>query len=182
EKRFSIDSYGGNPGGAPQLGSSTLVDTLVNSRILSAARYELDDGADILLCNTVGGDSGHGIVYWYNVRLDIRGPIVEHWGFIDGGPGVWSYQPAIGMNTADEVCIVFTRSSASTYPTMYYAVYQPSSQSFSTPMPLKVSGGPVTGATYSNGDFRWGDFAVVCADPSDNSFWVADEFAINGES
>jgi hypothetical protein len=94
---------------------------------------------------------------------------------INGGPGEWTFQPAIHANNVGDVCIVFTQSSSTRF---HYHVYRASAcSSFETPSVLKISPNAYIGVTRSTNNARWGDWAIVSADPTDGSFWVSHEWA-----
>ncbi len=166
----TIPSNGGIPSAnAPQAGTSITVDTLAPRTQGNAFYY---NGA-LWFCHTAGGGAGKSIVYYYKVNANnypSGTPTLAESGGLDGGSGVWTYQPAIGGNANGDVCIVFTQSSSSSYPTIMYTSRSAAAASFDVPSVLKASPG------YSNSD-RWGDYATVSADPADSSFWISHEWA-----
>jgi hypothetical protein len=165
---------GGAIDGAPQLGTSALVH-------LPAFPAQTQGNAfwyngTIWFCQAAGGSTGRSIVYYYAVNTNgypSGTPTLQRSGGFDGGSGVWNYVPSIGGNSKGDICMVFTQSSSSIYPTMKFAVLPVGASSWETPQTLKIS------ETYYSGS-RWGDYASVSADPSDNTFWITSEVATSG--
>jgi len=168
---ITVPNNGGAVGTAPQLGGSGLA-TLAsyaqgNAFWASGAAW---------FCLTAGASAGRSIVYYYKIASNSfpsGTPTLAESGFIDGGPDIWNYQPAIGGNARGDVCIGFTQSSASMYPTMMVAARQATADAF--PTPILVHSSP----TAYNGS-RWGDNATVSADPIDTTFWVGSEVVNSG--
>lgn len=168
---ITVPNHGGSTGviGAPQSGTGTVVATLT-PRTQGNAFWH--DGS-LWFCHTAGGGSGQSSVYYYKVATNnfpVGTPSLTESGFMNGGAGVWTYQGSIGGNANGDVALVYTQSSSSTFPTIMFTTRLNAASSFDAPQVLKASPG------YSNSD-RWGDYASVTADPSDNSFWVTHEWA-----
>ena len=93
-----MSSHGGFIGtGAPQLGTATTIPTLSPRTQGNAIWY---NGA-LWFCHTAGGSSGRAKVYYYKVNTNDfadANPTLAEMGAIDGGAGVWTYQPSIGAN------------------------------------------------------------------------------------
>jgi hypothetical protein len=176
---LTVPDHGGSSGvtGAPQLGTATTVPTLTPRTQGNAFWY---NGA-MWFCHTAGGGSGKSSAYYYKVNTNnflaspTADPTLAESGFIDGGAGVWTYQPSIGANANGDVGLVYTQSSSTQYPTIMYTTRASAGTSFDTPATLKASPG------FSNSD-RWGDYASVVPDPTDNTFWVTHEWARSSAS
>lgn len=166
---LSVPNNGGFIDGAPQSGTSTTVPTLSPRAQGNAFWY---NGA-MWFCHTAGGSSGRSIVYYYKVNLNgYPGgtPTLIESGGIDGGAGVWNYQPSIGANYLGDVGLVFSQSSSSIFPTIMYTTRLAGAGSFDAPSVIKAS------PAYSNSD-RWGDYASVTSDPVDESLWMIHEWS-----
>ena len=177
----TVPNNGGAPcPDAPQSGTANRLDTLAPETQGNAFWY---NGA-VWFCHTAGGSAGRAIVYYYKVNLNhypSGTPTLAESGGIDGGSGVWNFQPAIGGNAQGDVCLVFSQSSSSTFPTIMYTSRAAGAGSFETPTVLKAStnqyNGSLDGTNCSMVQLRWGDYATVAADPVDGSFWVCHEWA-----
>jgi uncharacterized repeat protein (TIGR01451 family) len=167
----TVPNNGGFPPffGAPQPGTSLTIDTLIGQTQGNAFWFN----GSLWFCHTAGGTTGKSIAYYYKVNLNgfpIGTPTLGEEGYFDGGQGEWTYQPSIGGNMAGDVCVVYSQSSSSRYPTIMATTRKASALNFDAPVVIKSSPGFYFG-------FRWGDFATVSLDPADDSFWIAHEWA-----
>jgi hypothetical protein len=168
----TIPNNGGYPpngDNAPQPGTSNTIDTLDGRTQGNAFWFN----GSIWFCHTAGGTSGRSMVYYYRVDVSnfpAGSATLGESGKIDGGTGMWTYQPSIGGNARGDVCLVYCGSSTVTNPTIYFAARPSTSTSFDTRGIVRAS------PSYYNGS-RWGDFASVSVDPNDQSFWLTHEWA-----
>jgi hypothetical protein len=163
----------GSISAAPQAGTSLTLDTVPGRAQGSAFWY---NGA-IWFCGTAGGSSGKAKVYYYKINANgfpSGAPTLAESGSIDGGPGVWTFLPAIAGNAQGDVCLVYAQSSAETVPMIMYTARATSAGNFASPSLLKISSSFYNGLVSPG---RWGDYATVSADPTDGSFWVSHEWA-----
>ncbi|MBI5709673.1 MAG: hypothetical protein HZC42_05105 [Candidatus Eisenbacteria bacterium] len=169
---------GGQAEGAPQCAPGTVLISTFSPRAQGNAFWH---AGSLWFCHTAGGSAlGRGVVYYYRVATNGfpgGSPGLEESGAIDGGPGVWTYQPAVGANADGDVGLVYTQSSATICPTIMVAARKAAWSAFAPPQVLKEG-------TYYNATrdlwgniARWGDYATVSGDPVDNSLWVSHEFA-----
>jgi hypothetical protein len=134
-------------------------------------------------CVTAGGPP-RSMVFHYDVATHQWGvpggslPTLADAGFLDGGDGVWSYAPSIGCNTAGDVCIVFTQSSATLYPRIVMTARKSGSTAFAPPIVVRESPTYSHVASTPTARGRWGDYSVVAVDPRDESFWVSHQIAL----
>lgn len=166
---ITVPNHGGFITNAPQLGTAIPVATLSPRTQGNAFWYN----GQLWFCHTAGGGSGRSKIYYYKVNTNnfpVNPPTLGESGYIDGGEGVWTYQPSIGGNQKGDVCIVYTQSANTKYPEIMFTTRLASGSSFDVPKILKSSDG------FSNSD-RWGDYASVTPDPSDSSFWITHEWA-----
>jgi hypothetical protein len=161
---ITVPNNGGYIGSAPQCGTSTTVATLSPRTQGNACWY---NGA-IWFTHTAGGSSGKAIVYYYKVNTS--GMTLAESGGINGGTGVSTYQPSVGVSSNGSVAIVYTQSSSTQCPTMVYVSRTAAATAFDAPVAVKAS------PSFSNSD-RWGDYASVTGDPVDNSLWLTHEWA-----
>ena len=161
---FASGNGGRAPDSAPQPGG-TFVDTVSDK----TQGYAFWRNNEVWFCSTSGGSSGKAKVYYYRVNTSSLS-LTEATG-IDGGLGVWTYQPAIHGNAQGDTCLVYCQSSVTENPTIMYTRRAFGSSSFDPPSVLKQSVSP-NNAT----DSRWGDYASVSVSPSDGSFWITNEW------
>ena len=99
-------------------------------------------------------------------------PTLVETAYLAGGDS-W-YQPAIGGNARGDEGIVFTRSSATETPTIAFLWRRNGDATFRGPVTIKSSATCYTAQGESI--VRWGDYASVSADPTDQSFWLCHEW------
>jgi hypothetical protein len=120
-------------------------------------------------------------VVWQQIATNaypLSDPTVSQAGFIDAtAADGWTYMPALGVNAAGDAAIVYTQSSASECPNMYYTTRTAgdAAGSFRDPAMQRASDGFYDSFLSDDPD-RWGDYAAVAIDPSDDCFWLASEF------
>jgi hypothetical protein len=88
-----------------------------------------------------------------------------------GADGIHYFYPAIATDYQNKIYVVFSRSSSSEYPSIFFAAdYEADNSSY----PLRLSSGYYGG---SSGNFRWGDYGGISIDPSDRSAWLFHEWS-----
>lgn len=169
---------------APQCTSTERLHTN-DTRILNAV-YQ---GGHLYWTSSLDPDNdGATEVVWQDLQTAGGAfvPTVTGGGFLDGGAGVWTYQPAINVNAGGDLALTYSSSSAGACASMNYNVRNPSDPpgtfgSVQTPI---TSAGfyehylPHTVWGFSNA-IRWGDYAAVVRDPDASAatcFWAAHEY------
>jgi|GEM_PF-1799185 len=169
---------------APQCSSTQRLATN-DTRIINAV-YR----AGHLYCTLTADPDNDGAteVVWQDLRTaggTTFAPTITGGGIIDGGPGGWTYQPAINVNAGNDLALVYSRSSATTCASMNFNVRNPGDApgtfgSVQTPI---TSAGFYDSPTstvwgFPNAD-RWGDYSAVVPDPDSGAatcFWAAHEY------
>jgi len=178
-----VPPNGDIPGpGAPQAGTTNLLETLGEE--LKAQGNAIWHNGGIWFCYT-GSPlfQGKSLVYYYQLNTGgfpigiptIGVPNFSDPGIIDGGSGVWTFQPALGVNSCGDVCMVYCESSTAEFPRIMCAVRPRGAGAFSPAFVVKQSPSFYRSSFGSTGP--WGDYASVSVDPTDGSFWVSHEWA-----
>ncbi len=187
--------FTGNGGGASMVGQTVNVPTIrnfsfaENDRAPSLNGPRLDTITDrvmstmirsnrIYTTQTVRSDSAaKSAVVWYEIDANpfVGGgaPTLTQTGKIELPGTEWAYQPSIGVNSAFDVAIVFTRSSPD-----IFADVMVSSRADSDPAGTVAAPKVVFSSTRNNliNTFRWGDYSDVEIDPVDDlNFWSTNE-------
>jgi hypothetical protein len=162
-------------------GSSITFNT--DSRILNADEV---NGLIVADQNVSDAAKDEDNARWYEIDVSSGTPTLVQQGDISGGPGVYDMYPAIaispggsGANSppADAIGISYTQSGTSSgqFMSVYVAARLPTDPlgTMETP-PVAVSAGV---GTANNRDGREGDMSGINVDPTDGSFWTADEYA-----
>jgi cysteine-rich repeat protein len=154
------------------------LDTL-SSRVMNAL-YR--DGKIWLCLTSDPDDDGETEVVWQVINTNggpPTAPTVADSGFIDGtGTNPWTYMPSINVNEAGDAAIGYTQSSATECPGVWYVSRLSTDPPGTFGAPVQARAGPGFYDSFStpNPD-RWGDYSATVVDPTDDCFWVANEFA-----
>ena len=177
---ITVADVGGGPTGqAPQSGSAMTLDTLTGKMQGNATLAQ----GDIWCCMTRGQAAGPAVAAYWRIRLNgwpqFGLPALQEQGTV-GASTEWNFLPSISANLAGDVAIVWTRSSASIFPTITCAWRTATAGSFSAPQTIptiitRPAPLPPIGATF-NSDGRWGDYFSVWPDPTDGSLWAVSEW------
>ncbi len=160
------------PPNAPQLGSSTLIDT--NGFFLVDAFYQ--NGHVWVAANSgcvPAGDSKTRSCLRL-VQLNVAGAPSVLQDLTFGEKGEYYYYPAIREDGSGNLIAVFNRSSASEYVGVY-ASGQPLGAPNTFQVPTLVKAGETS---YTISPPRWGDYSGASLDPlAANTVWLSGEYA-----
>lgn len=156
-----IDAYLSNLPNAPQKGSKTVVQTL-DSSILNV----VFSNGSLWFGNTVSPvGSNKTEAAWYQVYTGNwtggatgQRPITVNEGRIDGGAGIYTFFPSIGVDALGNMVIGYMESSADSYVSAYYCARTSVGD---MGQPTLLAAGKTT--YYWN---RWGDYTGTVADPT----------------
>ncbi|MEW6071966.1 MAG: PKD domain-containing protein [Planctomycetota bacterium] len=165
---LAVTSFG-DPIDAPQLGTSSRLDT-IDVRIKNGV---VRNGK--LYCAHGIGTGGVTKVRWYEINLNnwptSGTPTLSRWGNLELGAGIYSWFPDIHPDSSGNVTIGYNRSAAAERAStegIYEigGVMQP-------PVRLVTSSAAYTGS-------RWGDYSGVEQDPaSPTTFWGHAEYSVS---
>ena len=153
------------PPDAPQLGTTTLLDTL-DGRFVNASTQV---GNEVWNTHTVnnGGIAG---VRWY--RIDHVTNAVVQQGIIPGGSN-YLFNASIAVNDALNAFMTYSMSSAALRPQVRYTGKLSAAVSIPFGTSLVSSPNVFTGVTVA----RWGDYSAVSIDPSDTTkAWIVNQY------
>lgn len=157
----------------PQLGTTQRLDAL-SDRLMYRIQYR-DFGTyqAMVTAQTVDADgSDHAGVHWRELRNTGSGWFVYQEGtYAPDGNHRW--MPSAAMDNSGNICVGYTVSSSSMYPSAAYACRDAGD-------PLGQLGNEVVykpGTGYQSGGNRWGDYSTMSVDPVDQcTFWTAQEY------
>jgi hypothetical protein len=165
----NVPSY--SPVVPPKQPNGSTITTIIDSGMLSVFTRN-----NMLVAAQNVGTGGVTQARWYRFDLSGATPTLADWGQINQGPGVFTYFPSIDMAPDGSMGMTFLESSAAEFLSMYVTGRAPTDPAGTMEPPVRVVGGQ---ANYV-GD-RAGDFSGLSVDPTDGTFWGANEFA-NQES
>ena len=119
-------------------------------------------------------------VRWYEIDLQgwpVSGnsPVLAQHGEIDQGAGIYTCFPSIGVDTNNNVAIVFARGSSDEYTSMWQATRRASDplNTLQSPVLIRSSAAPETSG-------RWGDYSGVSDAPDGSGLWMTHQWRPNG--
>ncbi|MCP4593702.1 MAG: hypothetical protein GY842_23445 [bacterium] len=140
-------------------------------------------GGSIWVCYTADPDSdGETEAVWQEILTNggpPTAPTIADFGFINGtGVNNWTYMPSINVDSNRNVAMCFTESSATRCADVSYAVRLATDPPGFFDTPVVARTGPGFYHHWSGSPMsRWGDYSATVIDPTDDCFWVANEFA-----
>lgn len=168
-----VPSYN-HPRNADQPGGAQL-DT-GDGRILSAAWR---DGR-LVATQTAQADQ-QAQARWYEFSTLEAQPSLTQTGAMDRGPGVATFMPAINIAPNGDLGLTFLESSASEFLSMYITGQKAGAAPGTLQAPvLGKAGESILRSFRAGGEVvgpRTGDYSGAAIDPSDGSFWAANEYA-----
>ena len=144
-------------------------------------QYRNFDTYQVLLANhTVNVGSGRAGIRWYELRDDGSGWSIYQQGTYAPNDGENRWTGSIAMNQNGDIALGYSVSSSSTYPSIRVA-----GQSSGAPLGLGVFDVDETsifeGSHSQTGIQRWGDYAAMAVDPSnEQTFWFTSEYSNGG--
>ena len=133
----------------------------------------------IVCCHTVDVDgTDHAGVRWYELR---KTPPATTWTLRQQGtyaPDAHSrWMGAIAMNGSNKIAIGYSLSSSTQYPGIRYAGQSSAAYAAATGVLDVPEVTVLTGTNYQSTYNRWGDYASMSIDPSDDqTFWFTTEY------
>ena len=131
-----------------------------------------------------GSDAGdnRAVVQWFEVETNgfpSSSPTLRQHGTIDGGAEEFTFMPSVSVDACGNTALTYTQSSSVRFPEMRYTgrLAGDALNTMQTPVVAKASAFFFDDFTSSGGRERWGDYSATVIDPSDQSFWVAHEYA-----
>jgi len=168
---------GTGTGVVPQQGTTQKLDGL-GDRLMYRNQYRnFSSYETFLTCHSVSVNSVSG-VRWYEYRKTGSTWSVYQQSTYAPTDSKWRWLGSIGMNQNGDIGMAFTASGSSMYPSIYFTGRR-ATDALNTM--TQTEGIIVTGTTSmttsSQYTYRWGDYAAMSIDPSDNqTFWTTNEY------
>lgn len=142
---------------------------ILDTRMLSVAWR-----ANHLVACQTANIAGEATVRWYELDTSTPIPKLLQASSVDGGPGVYTYNPAIEIAKNMDIGMTYQQNSQVEFPAMYVTGRTPKDAAGLMQPPVRVRQGEVS---LVNGPGRTGDFAGMAVDPLyPNQFWAAHEY------
>ncbi|MCE7951917.1 MAG: hypothetical protein DYH18_12540, partial [Xanthomonadales bacterium PRO7] len=169
----------------PQQGSSTLLDSL-EDRVMQRVQYRKIGSAESLwVVHTTGGGGTPTVPaqpQWVQVNVSggtiVTTPVQQQIYAPDTTKHRW--MPALAVDGSGNMAIGYSRSSATDYPSIYYAgrlAGDPLNTLPQSEVALVTGGGGQANNCGGAACYRWGDYSSMTIDPSDDcTFWYTTEY------
>ncbi len=162
---------------APVNPNGTVITTNIDSRVQKAAEWN----NTLVAAQSVAVSSTQDVIQWYQINVSGGTPALSQQGRVSAGNNTYLTFPAIDVNSSGQIGLTYMRSgmdASNDYLSVYVTGRNSSDAPGTMQAPVLVPSG--TGkANYK--DFsstgRSGDLGAINVDPSDGSFWAANEFA-----
>jgi len=164
---------GSNRNCIPQQGTTQKVDAL-SDRLMYPIQYREFGSYKVLLTaqtvDATGGDLAG--VHWRELRNSGSGWSVFQAGTYAPADGNHRWMPSAAMDASGNICVAYSVSSGSIYPSAAYACRDAGD-------PPGTLGNEViykAGTGYQSGGNRWGDYSALHLDTDDCTFWTVQEY------
>lgn len=161
-------------GVVPQQGTSNKLDGL-GDRLMFRNQYRnFGTYEAFVTCHNVNVGSNVGGLRWYEYRKTGTNWSIFQQGTYAPGDGKSRWMGSIAMNASGDIGLAYTVSSSSMYPSIYFT-----GRRASDPLGTMTVAESIiqTGAASMTGATRWGDYAAINVDPTDNlTFWTTNEY------
>jgi uncharacterized repeat protein (TIGR01451 family) len=172
---LAVTAY--SPADNPLNPNGTVITNNMDSRILKAAEWN----NTIVAAHTVSPSGTEDDVQWYAINVRGGTPVLSQQARVSNGNHTYSFFPSIDINSSGQIGMTYMRSGNDTttdFMSMYVTGRTPGDAAGTMEASVLVPAG--TGqANYK--DFtsggRAGDLSGINVDPSNGSFWAANEFA-----
>ena len=162
---------------APKNPDGTSITTNIDSRIMKAA----EANNTIVAAHTVAVSSTQDVAQWYAIDVSSGTPTLAQQGRVGAGNNTYVTYPGIDVNPSGAIGMSYLKSGTNTstdYMSMLVTGRVASDAAGTMQTPVTVPNG--TGlANYTDfaSPHRAGDLSGINVDPTDGSFWAANEFA-----
>jgi uncharacterized repeat protein (TIGR01451 family) len=157
--------------------NGTTITTNIDSRIQKAA----ERNGILVAAHSVSVSSTQDVIQWYEVNVGSGTPTLQDQGRVSAGSNTYLTYPAIDINASSQIGLTYMKSGTDT-STDYMSVVITGRNStdpagtMETPVVVPAGTGQANYSDFSSTG-RAGDLGGINVDPSDGSFWAANEFA-----
>ncbi len=184
----TIDDVVGSLPDAPQSGTSETIET--NDRRTLDSVWNDDNLYVTTTIDPETGDpeAGQATAHWIQLGTDPIGLVDQ--GDIDGediATGTHTFFPSVAVNNNGDVAIGFSASASTIFPSAAYTVRADDDDAGTnrgsvllasgTDYYIRTFDGFSDGCNTPASENRWGDYSATVLDPTDECFWVYNEYA-----
>jgi hypothetical protein len=158
----------------PQLGTTLKLDGL-GDRLMFRNQYRNFGSYETFVTSRSVSTGGAAGLRWYEFRKTGSTFSVYQQSTYAPADGKWRWMPSVAMNATGDIGIAYTISSGTMNPSIYFTGRKAADPLNQLTIPESIIH---TGTVSMTGTYtRWGDYAAVNVDPSDNqTFWATHEY------
>ena len=164
-----------------QPGTSVKLDAVPEAFMFMASYREFSSYNTMVMCHTVDVDNtNHAGIRWYELRQTpgANWTLYQEGTYAPDGDSRWL--GSINMDKYGNIALAYCVSGTSTYPSLRYTGRYAGGQLGEMNF-LEQSA--IEGSSSKSGDNRWGDYAQMTIDPSDDAtFWHTGPYMSTGSS
>lgn len=157
-----------------QKGVSLKLDDL-SDRLMHRMQYRnMGSYESMVTCHTVNSGSNIAGIRWYEMRKNASDWTLYQQGTYAFADSKSRWLGSIAMNGSGDIALGYSLSGTNDYPSIYFTGRKASDP----PGIMTVAESPIkVGSVSMSGADRWGDYAMMSIDPSDNkTFWYTNEY------
>ncbi|MCC6857945.1 MAG: fibronectin type III domain-containing protein, partial [Bryobacterales bacterium] len=158
----------------PGTSSANYLDD-IGDRLMYRLAYRNFGTHESLAANhTVAANGDKTGVRWYELRNPNGTPVVQQQGTFAPADGNFRWMGSIAMDKAGNIGVGYSRSGASTYPSIYVTGREAGDPAGQLQAEQSIAAGG--GIQLATGN-RWGDYSTIVVDPVDDcTFWFTSEY------
>ncbi|MBK8905884.1 MAG: DNRLRE domain-containing protein [Anaerolineaceae bacterium] len=128
-----------------------------------------------IACNPGGGTVN--CVRWAQINLATASVVQAG---VLSSSGTYRFHPDLAVNHCNDLSLGYTRSSSSTFPSIYYAGRQGTDPLNTLQAETQIKAGEITYTSFETfPPRRWGDYTGMTIDPNGTTFWYLGEYSKN---
>jgi hypothetical protein len=162
----------------PQKGTTELLDTLGDYRLMYRMAYRKFSDHERVVVNHAVGSGGHVAIRWYEI-LDPSGAVTVHQQGTFSPDSTYRWMASAAMDKLNDIAIGYSASSSTIHPGIRYTGRVPTDPLGT----METESSMLEGSGSQNGGLsRWGDYTALQVDPSDDcTFWYTNQYQkVNG--
>jgi uncharacterized repeat protein (TIGR01451 family) len=157
--------------------NGTVITNNIDSRIEKAAEWN----KTLVASHSVSVSSTEDDAQWYSIDVSSGTPALKDQGRVSGGNNTYITYPSVEINSSGQIGMTYMRSgtdSSTDYMSMYVTgrISSDPAGTMEASVLVPAGTGQANYKDFSSGG-RAGDLSGINVDPTDGSFWAANEFA-----
>jgi subtilisin-like proprotein convertase family protein len=125
-------------------------------------------------CNPGGGTVN--CIRWYEINISSGTPSLVQQGTL-ATAGQYRSFPDLGVNACGDMLVGYTKTSSTTFPSVYVAGREASDPLGTLKDETLVHAGEAFYTAYDSAPRRWGDYTGMALDPDGRTFWYLGEYS-----